>query len=149
MTEGSWKLRPVGPGDLETLFELHRIVFRPHIEEIWGWDEATQRALFRRDLEASSTEVVEADGDTVGYLQTDLDANRLFLRNLVLHPARQGCGIGSGLVERLQRDAAGHGVPIELVVFRTNPRAERFYERLGFERTGRSAAFVEMRWSDS
>lgn len=146
MTHVSWKLRPTRPEDLERLFELHRAVFREHIEKIWGWDEATQRSLFRREMDSSATRIVEVEGKTAGYLQIEADARRLFLRNLALDPDHQGAGLGSLVVRWLQREAAGRGVSVDLTVFRTNPRAERFYERLGFRRTGRTEAFVEMRW---
>ncbi len=140
-------LHDVAPGDEGVLFEIHRAVFRAHIERIWGWDEKWQRRDFRRSLESAATHVVRAGGRTAGFLQIDESPEYVYLRNLAVLPAAQGRGIGSCLVESLQEEAASRGVPIRLVVFRTNPRAVRFYERFGFRTTGETDAHVEMSWS--
>ena len=69
-------IRPAALEDLESLFDLHRTVFRSHIEEIWGWDEEWQRSRFRREFDSSVTSVVQVAGRTVGYVQTVVDANQ-------------------------------------------------------------------------
>jgi ribosomal protein S18 acetylase RimI-like enzyme len=140
-------IRPATPRDVESLFELHRTVFRHHIEEMWGWDEAWQYSRFRQEFESSKTTVVELVGQMIGYVQTDADPNRLYLRNIALHPNVQGQGIGTFLVKRLQRTAAERGVPVYLSVFRTNRQAQEFYERLGFLTTSRTDELTEMSWN--
>jgi ribosomal protein S18 acetylase RimI-like enzyme len=142
-------LRVATSSDLEALFALYRTVFQSHIERLWGWSEAWQRSNFKKDLESSSTTVVELAGRVVGYLQTEEDKGRLYLRNLALLPDLQGQGMGTDLVEGLQRRAKQAGLPVELVVFRTNPRALEFYRRLGFEVRGKSEEFIEMSWQAS
>ena len=139
-------LRTAAPEDLASLFELHRMVFRSHIEKIWGWSEEWQRTNFNRLFESSVTEVVEVAGCTVGYMQTEREAQRLYLRNIALHPGVQGLGIGTFLIRQLQQESKERGVPLELVLFRTNPRAREFYERLGFKQIGQTDAFIEMSW---
>jgi len=139
-------IRPAALEDQESLFELHRTVFRSHIEEIWGWDEKWQRSQFRREFESSVTSVVQVAGRTVGYVQTVVSANLLYLRNIALHPDVQGQGIGTCLVTRLQQEAVERGVPVNLSLFRTNPRSINFYERLGFRRTGETDAYIKMSW---
>ena len=139
-------LRLATPNDLGLLFDLHRMVFRSHIEEIWGWREEWQRENFTRLFELSRTEVVEVGERTVGYVQTEREAHRLYLRNIALHPKVQGQGIGTVLMRQLQQESEKGGVPLELVLFRTNPRALEFYERLGFKETGRTSDFIEMSW---
>ena len=47
---------------------------------------------------------------------------------------------------KLQQQAADRGIPIKLSVFRANPRAVIFYERLGFRETRRTDAFIQMMW---
>ena len=58
----------------------------------------------------------------------------------------QGRGIGQHIVRTLQGLAAQRGMPLELRVFPTNPRAQRFYERLGFREVSRTSTGVEMQW---
>jgi ribosomal protein S18 acetylase RimI-like enzyme len=142
----AFDLRPATPDDLESLFELYRTVFRSHIETIWGWSESWQQSNFRRDFETSSTSVVQVAGRTVGSVQTDKEPKRLYIRNMAVHPDVQGPRIGSRLIRQLQREAKDEGLPVELVIFRTNLRASEFYKRLGFKTTGRTDAFLEMSW---
>ncbi len=62
-------LRPATDGDQTTLFDLHRAVFREHIEKIWGWDEKWQRANFTAEFACAATSIIEQDGRIVGYVQ--------------------------------------------------------------------------------
>ena len=73
-------------------------------------------------------------------MQTIVSPTELYLRNIALHPDVQGQGMGTRLVKQLQEQAAKRNVPFNLSLFRTNHRAARFYERLGFERTGAAAS---------
>jgi ribosomal protein S18 acetylase RimI-like enzyme len=136
--------RPATEWDLADLFELHRLVFRAHIDELWGWDEAWQRQRFREEFAESETTVVRAVERTVGYVQVVAEADRLFLRNIALHPDVQGQGLGARLVEEFIVRAESRDLPIVMGVFRTNPRAVAFYERLGFVRTGKTETHVRM-----
>jgi hypothetical protein len=50
-TDGSvMDTRLAAASDEAELFEIHRAVFRGHIEQIWGWDEEWQRANFAREM---------------------------------------------------------------------------------------------------
>lgn len=139
-------IRPAVPEDLDSLFELHCGVFRPHIEKIWGWDDEWQRSQFRRDFGSTVTEVVQVAGRTVGYVQTVSRPELLYLQTIALHPDFQGQGIGTRLVKRLQREAADRRVAVSLSVFRTNRRAMAFYKELGFRQTGKTDAHFTMSW---
>lgn len=145
---GAVDVRPATSDDLESLFDLHCAVFRSHIEEIWGWDEEWQRSRFKLEFESSMTSVVQTAGQTVGYVQTNADPDRLYLRNIALHPDVQGQGLGTILVRQLQQQAAERGVRLDLSVFRSNRRAQDFYARLGFHRTGGTDTHIEMSWRE-
>jgi ribosomal protein S18 acetylase RimI-like enzyme len=119
-------------------------VFRSHIEEIWGWDEDWQRQRFREEFAESETTAVLSAGQTVGYVQVVVEADQLLLRNIALHPDAQGQGLGAKLVEELMVRANRRDLPIVLGVFRTNPGAVAFYERLGFVRSGETETHVRM-----
>ena len=139
-------IRGAVPEDLDSLFELHRTVFRSHIEVIWGWDEKWQRSQFRKEFESSVTYLIQVAGRTVGYFQTVANADLLYLQSIALHPDVQGQGIGTRLVRRLQREAVDRDVAVSLSIFRTNPRAMTFYEELGFRQTGETDTHVTMSW---
>jgi ribosomal protein S18 acetylase RimI-like enzyme len=147
MTDPDLTTRPATEEGLPVLFDLHRAVFRAHIEKIWGWDEVWQQRRFREECAESETAVVWFAGRIAGYIQIVLEAERLMLRNVAIHPDVQGQGIGAALVEEMMDRATALGLPVALGVFRTNPRAGVFYERLGFRRAGENETHVKMEWS--
>lgn len=63
------KVRPATDSDRAALFDLHRAAFHALIEETWGWDEGWQRSNFAAEFARTTTSVLEADGQIVGYLQ--------------------------------------------------------------------------------
>lgn len=142
-------IRPVQSCEEAHLFEIHRAVFRSHIEQIWGWDEGWQRANFAKELESSVTDTVSVDGRIIGYLQCCEDHRRFYVQNIALIAPYQGKGIGALLIKQVQGSAAAKGVPVELGVFRTDTLARQFYERLGFDKTGETATHILMSWKAS
>ena len=60
----------------------------------------------------------------------------LYLANIQVMPEWQGRGLGSRLVELVAATAHARGRTLVLRVLKVNPRAQRFYERLGFGVTG-------------
>lgn len=62
------------------------------------------------------------------------------LWQLAVLPALQGCGIGTRLIEELERRIVVRGLSrAELLVEVDNPRAKALYERLGYGVIGRRA----------
>jgi len=53
-----------------------------------------------------------------------------YLCDVVVHPARQGHGIGRAIINKLKELSAGH----KKIILYANPGKEEFYERLGFKR---------------
>ena len=142
----SAELVPANEHDFERMFALHCLVFREHIAELWGWDETWQREDFRAKVSGSSCSLILHSGAPVGYLQTTEESGRIQLWNIAIHPLFQSRGIGQSVLKTLQQVAAQRGLPLMLRVFPTNPRAQRFYERLGFSEVGRTRTGIEMAW---
>lgn len=140
-------LRPADHSDLPTLFAIHRSVFRAHIEQLWGWDEAWQRQNFAAECAAAITSVVEVDGQTIGYLQVLEQDSHLYVQNIALSADHQGQGIGSQLLKDLQSQAAARRLPLRLGAFRSNAAALSLYQRLGFRQTGETPTHTEMEWT--
>ncbi|MDN5872584.1 MAG: GNAT family N-acetyltransferase [Nitrococcus sp.] len=140
-------VRPATCNDEAALYEIHRAVFRSHIEQIWGWNEEWQRSNFATELASSSALVILIDARIAGYVQFRNEGNRIYVQNIALLPDVQSKGIGTRLIKELQAKATVRGVPLELDVFRTNTSARRFYERLGFERMCDTEMHTQMSWS--
>jgi len=93
-----------------------------------------QESSFRERWEVTEVRIVTRDGVDVGWLQSRIQDNALFLVQLFLEPASQGQGIGTETMKRLLSEAAQAQIPMTLGVVKSNP-AQRLYKRLGFEVT--------------
>lgn len=141
-------LRTAVESDKETIFSLHEDLFRPHIEQVWGWNDEWQRGNFLTEWDHSQTEAIECNGRVAGYLQTELrnDPAHLYVLSLAISPEHQGRGIGTHIMYTVMRRATERHLPIRLNVFRTNPAALRFYLRLGFAEDGSTESGVALKW---
>ena len=128
------------------MFDIHRSVFRSHIDELWGWDEDWQHENFASECTAAQTSVVEINGGVAGYIQTLEREDEIYVQNIAISANAQGKGIGTMLLKSLQSRAEALKVPIPLEVFRSNKPAQRFYERLGFDSVGETKTRIQMSW---
>ena len=140
----SFHLRPAEPADRDFLFALFTQTMKSVIEQTWGWDDARQRADFDRRFESYDVAVVECDARPVGGLFLETAASSAFIHELQLLPEYQGRGIGSAIVQTVIDHASARGLPVALSVVAANPRAQRFYERLGFRVMGVESPFISM-----
>ena len=99
--------------------------------------------------ESHRRQVIEADGDSIGFLDVEHRDDSLFVRNIKISATAQGRGLGSRIMGDLQATAAKLGFVVVLHVFRVNTRAYEFYEKLGFVHTGESETHFKLRWSPS
>jgi GNAT superfamily N-acetyltransferase len=102
--------------------------------------ERLTRIAARDDYE---TFVAERDGRTVGFtgvmhgLSYVYDPPYARLLSLVVEPEERGRGTGAALVAAVERWAREHGAgQLHLTAALHRDGAHRFYERLGYERTG-------------
>jgi len=121
-----------------------------------GWSEDVKRAFtdsqftlqdrhYRSQYRAASFLVMERAGTPIGRLYVQRDANELRLIDVLLAAPLRNAGIGTAILEGLQRDAAQHGIAMTLHVDAHN-RARALYARLGFREEGSDGPYVRMRW---
>ena len=138
-----WQLRQAAAQDEDLLYEIHRAAMREHVEAVWGWDEADQRARFRAGFDPAGVSVIMTADKPVGLLRVDRRRDEVFLASVELVPDAQRRGLGSEIIGSITREAAQRRVPVRLQVLRKNP-AQRLYERLGFRIVRETATHVEM-----
>lgn len=146
MTSAPWALRPATADDRGFVAEVNRAAMGPYLEATFGWDDAAQRAYFAEQFDASGGRIIQVDGVDVGELLVDERHDELELVRIAIVPAWQGRGLGSAVVAMLIDRARELERPVVLRVFKSNPRAARLYESLGFVRTAESDADVTMRF---
>jgi GNAT superfamily N-acetyltransferase len=149
----------IGRIQVETWREAYAALLPP--ETIAGFDVAARQQLWREGLArapqpGSATFVAIAEDRTLGFATvgasySEEGAGEIYA--IYVHPSSWGRGAGRALMERLEASLlqAGFGHAI-LWVLEGNVRAERFYERLGWEHDGEKedvfhgAAVVERRY---
>ncbi len=85
----------------------------------------------RRNLFRTRSEIVEANGENAGYLQTAVGPDEVVLKELHIDQAFQNRGIGSEVLRMLLAEAARLSKPVTVTVVTFNP-ALAFYRRAGF-----------------
>ncbi|MRG59639.1 GNAT family N-acetyltransferase [Agromyces sp. CFH 90414] len=116
------------------------------LEHALGVDESGWRLRARRGETPGQTSVVAIEGERwVGHMGGYLPdaATGPLLVGVYVAPDRRGddAGVSRALLEAVERWAAQFGSTLRLEVHEDNPRARRFYEKLGFSLTGRSREY--------
>ncbi|MDT3441630.1 GNAT family N-acetyltransferase [Pseudofrankia sp. BMG5.37] len=130
-------LRPATSGDSEFCFALHRDAMGRYVEQIWGWDDALQRAHHERTFDPARTQIITVDGHDAGSISVERRPTETYLGRIEIHPGYQGQGIGSRLIQSLLDEAARRGHPVTLDVQAVNQQAHALYRRLGFHDVAR------------
>lgn len=148
-------LRPAAADDEELLYRLYA---GTRADELAAWDAAqagaflrmqqrAQEQSYRRQYPAAKTQIVLAEGVGIGRLVTEHSAAAILLIDITLLPAWRGRGIGTALIQALQREAANGGQAVRLHVLAANQAARRLYQRLGFVIEGEPGIYLAMTWS--
>ncbi|WP_448808391.1 N-acetyltransferase family protein [Agromyces bauzanensis] len=109
-------------------------------------DEAGWRARARRGTAPRQTSIVAIEGDRwVGHMGGYIPdpTSGPVLVGVYVAPDHRGdaAGVSRLLLDAVERWALGYGDTLRLEVHEDNPRARRFYEKLGFTLTGRSREY--------
>jgi ribosomal protein S18 acetylase RimI-like enzyme len=139
-------LRPASFSDRAFLFALHCATMREVVEKTWGrWDEAWQRSHFEARFDPDGLSVITVDGRDAGALRLQRRPAEIYVAEIEIGPEVQGRGIGTTVLRAVMAEAAAGARAVTLQVLKVNVRAQRLYERLGFEATGETETHVLMR----
>jgi GNAT superfamily N-acetyltransferase len=137
-------LRQATPDDRGFAYRVKRAAFREYVEKVWGWDEEEQRRFHERRFAAQDFRVISVEGGDVGIMAVESAADCVRVKQLFILPEHQNRGIGTECMALVRDEARELGLAVRLQVLKVNPRAIAFYERLGFERTGRTDTHIVM-----
>jgi ribosomal protein S18 acetylase RimI-like enzyme len=131
-------LRPVREADAEQIASLLTELGYPSTAE--GAEDRLHRPL---SSQASRCLVAQAENEVVGVMSLELipyfptGSTICRVTSLVVSSRHRGCGIGEKLMAAAATFARKHGCSgIEVTSAERRVDAHRFYERLGFARTG-------------
>jgi GNAT superfamily N-acetyltransferase len=126
-------LRPASTQDFEYCNRLYFAGMKKIIEEL-NLDMAAQAVTFRENWEATQVRIIGVGRSDVGWLQSTMRDDGLFVAQLFVDGPFQCQGIGTAVMNRLIGEAARLDQAVCLAVVKINP-ALRLYERLGFHTT--------------
>jgi GNAT superfamily N-acetyltransferase len=126
-------LRPAGAQDFEYCKRLYFAGMKRIIEQL-NLDMASQAVSFRENWALLQVRIIAIDSSDVGWLQSTMQEDGLFVAQLFVDGPFQRQGIGTEVMNRLIGEAARLNQPVRLAVVKINP-ALRLYERLGFYTT--------------
>jgi len=126
------RLRPATAADYDFTRRVHHGGMRWIAERLFGpWNDDAQDKKFRQQFVLADVRIVALGTETVGYLQLEVGADELFLRELHIGAAFQNRGIGTDVLRLVLAEAERHGKPVIVAVVKFNP-ARALYERCGF-----------------
>ena len=97
-------------------------------------DMTRQLKGFREQWQLAEVRIITVAGNDVGWVQTTMASDAIYLGQLYLEKRFQRQGIGSRVIRVVIDEAAHEGKAVTLGVVKINP-ARRLYERLGFRVT--------------
>jgi putative acetyltransferase len=148
MDRPNYPLRPFLPPDTMALRELFAQSIDVLTEEDYdeeqrvAWaSEAEDAEAFAKRLSGMVTLVVEVDGELVGFgsLKDNMVVDMLFV-----HPYAAGEGVGSTILDALERLAKARGS--ETLTVQAGDTATLFFEARGYKGTERSAVLRDDLW---
>jgi ribosomal protein S18 acetylase RimI-like enzyme len=126
-------VRPARVEDFDFCSDLYFSEMGRTIREL-NLDVGKQAANLRQRWALQQVRIITLAGDDIGWVQSMIEGDALFLGQLFVAPAHQGRGIGTTIVRRLIEEAACERRAVTLGVVKTSP-ALRLYRRLGFRTT--------------
>lgn len=119
--------------DYDFLYALHKAAMKESVSRMWGWDEAWQQNYFREKFDPSKREVLQWQGQDIGTISVREGEDELYLALIAILPQFQGRGWGTAVVQELIHQAQQADKTFTLHVLKTNPTAQKLYERLGLQ----------------
>ncbi|MHA1112544.1 MAG: GNAT family N-acetyltransferase [Promethearchaeota archaeon] len=142
------KLRQCFPEDSDFYYNVKKITLKEYVEKTWGaWDEDFQRKRHKMNFSPEYTQIIQCDGEDIGILVIQEELEVLKIHNIEILPGFQNKGIGAQLLQSIIHRATEKTKNITLQVFKTNPKAKKFYQRLGFKIETENATHFLMKYT--
>jgi ribosomal protein S18 acetylase RimI-like enzyme len=142
-------LRPSEPEDEAFVRRLNQLAYEEVVAaQFGGWDPVRQAAFFDLKWKTQTYSIIVASAAPVGAVSSVWSDVALTLMELLVLPAHQNGGIGTQVVQQLQKEARSQQLPLLLQVLHLN-RARGLYERLGFRVYETTETHYRMRWDSA
>jgi len=116
----------------EFSYQVKKAAEGDYITEMFGWDEAEQRAFHNRDWEQKRPMIISLNNKPVGTIHIAENDGCLEIGQFFIFPEYQNNGIGTHVLRQALDRADRSGLAIKLAYLRNNPAAS-LYRRHGFK----------------
>lgn len=146
------QIRPATQSDREAIREVAREAWHDTYDDLdpetvdetvdaWYDDEVFASAL---DEPGTAVLVAEHDREVVGFTHGVVHEDEGDVLRMYVHPDHQGEGIGTALHERLREDLEDFNMQrMRAIDLASNESGRRFYEALGFEKSGEGTVEID------
>lgn len=123
--------------DYDFIYNLKITTMKDYVIKTWGsWDEDLQRILFSRELKAIEHQIIVVNNKKVGIFAFSRNKTSISIDEIQILPEYQSKGIGTLIFSDIIANAQKEKIEITLRVLKVNSMAQRFYNKLGFEKIG-------------
>ena len=74
--------------DIDFLYALHVASMKEYVHKTWGWEDAFQESVFRRNYSPTEIKIILTSHREIGMLSLEERETDIFLRAIEIHPAR-------------------------------------------------------------
>ncbi|MEG0502057.1 MAG: GNAT family N-acetyltransferase [Cellulosilyticaceae bacterium] len=132
LASGTYELREVTHQDYNFIYHVKTTTLKPHIELVWGWDEAVQTKYLEESFGLETQLIITYEDKEIGVLELNELAQRIDVVELEILPEYQRKGIGTQILQDIIDEYTEKGTHVGIGCFKINRDAKRLYERLGF-----------------
>ena len=129
-----FEFKPYHDSDEVYLWDTYVQAMKPHIKNIWGWEDDWQKKDFVKKLDNYQTFLLKFENSNIGYVQFKNNSKDLFINMLILSPSWQSKGFGKSVLDQLL--TSNSNKKLSLRCFKVNQSAYDFYQREGFSVIG-------------
>jgi ribosomal protein S18 acetylase RimI-like enzyme len=108
-----------------------------YVIETWGnWNEYFQKDFFSRYLQTLEFQIIVIKNKSVGIVAFSRNKTSINIDEIQLLPEYQGRGIGTLILSDIIASAQKSKIEITLSILKVNYIAQKFYDKLSFEKIG-------------
>ncbi|MBJ7536290.1 GNAT family N-acetyltransferase [Marinomonas transparens] len=141
-----YSTRPATSQDYTFLFELKKAAEYEQIHHVFGWDDAVQKQIHKKEWNEAKPTIIEVDNKAIGsFLLRPLEdtGEPLYFSRFFLLPEFHGSGIGSAILKQCL-DLADEQEKRVTLCYLQGSRVGRLYKDFGFVITHQDVEFVYM-----
>lgn len=135
--EQMYSLKRATQEDRDFIYNLNKTNMEDYIIKTWGnWDEDWQRNFFSRESKEIKFQIIVVEGKNVGFVAFSRNKTSINIDEIQVLPEYQNKGIGTLLFSDVIANAQKEKIETTLRVLKVNFIAQKFYNKLGFEKIG-------------